>query len=258
MTSKALLCLAIAGFSTLAVAGDEGLGPHHSSVSMSTQAGESGITAYGAFRRFMHMADFGTKVIVGDIKSTPSLYGIGALTDLKGEITVVGGDPVVSLGSDWQHRLSAQEASSSGASLLVTVKVPTWYEVRIDQLVKDADVEAYVLNQAKRAGVVISSSFPFVVKGMVGPFKAHVLDGANPEFKGHGSQVRMAQQVDEQSDGLKGTVVGFYAAPNDVGVITHPGERIHAHFVADGNARTSHLDSLSLTKGSTLLLPVSE
>ncbi|MFT3858625.1 MAG: hypothetical protein QM742_14380 [Aquabacterium sp.] len=144
-----------------------------------------------------------------------------------------------------------------GAALLVTARVPSWREVPVLEDVKPEDVEGFVAAAARKAGLSDTASFAFLIKGRLGPYKAHVLQGANAGFKGHGSGMPMARQMEERMPSGTGTVVGFFAAPHDVGVITHPGERIHAHLVAADASRTSHLDSFGIGAGAVLMLPAS-
>jgi alpha-acetolactate decarboxylase len=83
----------------------------------------------------------------------------------------------------------------------------------------------------------------------------HVIRGPNPSFKGHGSGHAMTDQENIVAGSIEGNVVGFYAPPDLQGVVTHPGEPFHFHWVDVGHTRTAHLDAFTMKKGALLLLP---
>lgn len=221
----------------------------------SSEAGVGKVVTHGAFRRFMHLGDFGTKVTLSDLPESSGLYGLGAVTGLEGEITLLDGQRMVSIGAAPRSRLDSKAASSVGAALLVTAVVPSWTEIPVTRNIDGNEIEEFILEQARKVAVSDSTSFAFMVKGRLGPHKAHVLNGANAEFKGHGSGVPMARKVLEAAASADGTVLGFVASNSDIGIISHPGERVHAHFIPADGAWTSHLDEFSIAAGAVLLLP---
>jgi alpha-acetolactate decarboxylase len=83
----------------------------------------------------------------------------------------------------------------------------------------------------------------------------HVIRAANPDFKGHGSGHAMADQENIVAAKIDGEIVGFYAPADQQGVITHPGEPFHYHWVDGGRTQTAHLDAFGVARGSQLLLP---
>ena len=60
------------------------------------------VVAYGALRQIFHENDLSGKVSLSDLLPDPDLYAVGALSDLRGEVTIVGGRTYLSypLGPD--------------------------------------------------------------------------------------------------------------------------------------------------------------
>jgi alpha-acetolactate decarboxylase len=55
--------------------------------------------------------------------------------------------------------------------------------------------------------------------------------------------------------GASGQLVGVYSGPALEGVVSHPGERFHLHYI-DAAARVSgHVDAHAVAAGSVLRLP---
>jgi len=54
---------------------------------------------------------------------------------------------------------------------------------------------------------------------------------------------------------VKGKLVGFYAAEEFEGVISHPGDLFHVHYADERLKISGHLDSFGVRKGAALLLP---
>jgi alpha-acetolactate decarboxylase len=116
-------------------------------------------------------------------------------------------------------------------------------------------LDSWIVEQAKAAGLDVTKPFPVRLKGTLAGVKMHVIRAFNPNFKGHGSGHAMADQEDITAAKIEGEVVGFYSPPDAQGVITHPGESFHYHWVNVGRTRTAHLDAFGMTKGAQLLLP---
>jgi alpha-acetolactate decarboxylase len=109
--------------------------------------------------------------------------------------------------------------------------------------------------QAKEAGFDLGKPFPIRMRGTLINVAMHVLRAPNPGFKGHGSDHPMADQENVSAAHLEGEVVGFFAPETAQGVIGHPGEAFHSHWVDNRRTRTAHLDAFGMTKGSQLVLP---
>jgi len=111
---------------------------------------------------------------------------------------------------------------------LVLGSVSDWQSVRVDEDVEPEQVETYIAAAAKAHGIDADKSFPFEVRGNIGPYVMHV-NAAAP--------------------------TGVYVSPDLMGIATHGGERTHAHWVSLDATSTAHLDRWGLKAGAFLLLP---
>jgi hypothetical protein len=68
----------------------------------------------------------------------------------------------------------------------------------------------------------------------------------------------MAATVQSKGDSITGSVAGLYVSLTLVGIVTHGGERIHAHWVSPTGLSTAHLDLWEIKAGTTLFLPKPE
>jgi hypothetical protein len=50
--------------------------------------------------------------------------------------------------------------------------------------------------------------------------------------------------------------VGVYSGPALEGVVSHPGERLHIHYVDAAAAASGHVDRFSVGAGAVLKLPL--
>jgi alpha-acetolactate decarboxylase len=51
-------------------------------------------------------------------------------------------------------------------------------------------------------------------------------------------------------------LVGLYSGEALEGVVSHPGERFHVHFVDPSLGFSGHVDGYAVARGATLKLPV--
>jgi hypothetical protein len=128
-----------------------------------------------------------------------------------------------------------------------------WQIVPVEGDVAPEDVESYIAIAAKAHGIDPDKSFPFEVRGSIGPYVMHV--NAAPTGGPHGMGLPMAITVDSRGDRIDSLVAGLYVSPALMGVATHGGERTHAHWVSPDLASTAHLDRWGLKAGALLLLP---
>ncbi len=80
-----------------------------------------------------------------------------------------------------------------------------------------------------------------------------MINGLNPEFRGHGGPP-LFHQFKENREKTLGTVIGFYSAGIQ-GVFTHPGESWHLHILFREEERAGHVDEVVVRKGAVLKLP---
>jgi hypothetical protein len=207
-----------------------------------------GIETFGAFRSIMMGGDFSPKVRLADVMAKHPTTGVGALADALGEITIYDGKLIVSYGY-----APPADTSAASAALLATASVDGWQSVPVGGDVAPEDIESFIFVAAKTHGIDPTVSFPFEVKGNIGPYVMHV--NAAPTKGEHGMDLPMAVTVQDKGDRLDSLVAGLYASLDLMGIATHGGERSHAHWVSLDMTKTAHLDRWGLRAGSFLLIP---
>jgi len=181
---------------------------------------------------------------------------VGAVSGLRGEISMIEGRLIVSYGVDCGA--ACPPAAGETATLLATASAQHWQAVTIDKELDARATETFIREQAKASGLDINKPFPFRIAGAITDFVMHVNAAPNPRFKGHGSFNEMAVTGLAKGPRLAGSVVGFYAPPPLQGIITHGGDFFHAHYVDEQRTTTAHLDTYGVAASSTLLLPKQE
>jgi hypothetical protein len=215
--------------------------------------GPFGLAVHGAFQRMMDMQDFGPKVQLKLVMDAGATEAVGAASGLRGEITAIDGKLLLTYGNPCP---TCAHPGGHHATLLASARVSAWREpATLSADLTGQALDAWVVEQAKAAGLDVTKPFPVRLKGTLTGVRMHAIRGHKPGFKGHGSGHAMADQEDIAAEKIDGEVVGFYAPPELQGIITHPGEPFHYHWVDIGRTRTAHLDAFGMAKGTQLLLP---
>jgi hypothetical protein len=144
------------------------------------------VETFGAFRSIMISGDFIARVRLDTVMASHPTIGVGALADARGEITICDGTLVVTYGEAPTN--SAPEA----AALLATARVDGWQGVPVENDVPPNDIESFIAVAARAHGIDSTVSFPFEVRGNIGPYVMHV--NAGPTDGEHGMDMPMAVQ----------------------------------------------------------------
>jgi acetolactate decarboxylase len=220
------------------------------------QAWDGQVQVYGALRAMFHEGKTGAMVSLDSLLPNADLYGVGALADLSGEVTVIGGRAYLAYpeGAEATRTESTLQADVA-ATLLVTSEVPSWQSVVTDRAIRFEELDDEIVRLAAAAGMSRSARFPFLLEGTFGDLQWHVIDGRRLTGGGSSHQDHRAAAVKTQRDRATATLVGFYSE-NDQGVFTHMGSRAHLHCVVDAPLSTGHVDHVDIPAGITVKFPV--
>jgi hypothetical protein len=207
------------------------------------------VETFGAFRNIMMGGEFGAQVRLDTVMAKHPTVGVGALSEARGEITIYDGKLIVSYGK----ADTPADGPSESAALLAIASAGGWQSVPVEKDVRPREVESFIAVAAKTHGVDPEISFPFEVRGSIGPYVMHV--NAAPTNGEHGMDLPMAVTIRDEGARLDSLVAGLYASLDLMGIATHGGERTHAHWVSLDMAKTAHLDRWGLKAGAFLLLP---
>jgi len=208
------------------------------------------VETWGEFRKIVMQGDFGAKVQLAEVMGRHPTIGVGTVAEGRGEITIHDGKLIISYGKpDSVH----VDAGLESAALLQVGTAAAWRRVDVDQDVALTQIESYLAEAAQAHGLDPNKSFPFEIEGTLISYRMHV--NAAPTNGPHGMGYPIAITVESTGDRLDGRVAGLYASADLIGIATHGGERIHAHWVSPDRSSTAHLDQWGLKAGSVLLLP---
>ncbi|MDP3672410.1 MAG: hypothetical protein WA191_19780 [Telluria sp.] len=212
------------------------------------------VTVHGSFKHMQHKGDYTPKARLADVLSVKDIYAVGALSGRRGEITIIGGKPYISLGGPTSSSLLDDGMNKEEAALLVTAGEIEWKELDVPNDMSQVEFEAFVTDSARAAGLDMSRPFPFMLKGEISNYKIHVLAprGPNDSAGGHGA---VGGQYNATGDAIQGRLLGFYSSAGLSGVISHPGELFHIHLVDAAETISAHMDGYGVRKHSTLLIP---
>lgn len=211
-------------------------------------------TMHDAIGQRRHEGRVGLK----DVLRQPHFYGLGALDGLKGEVTIVDSQAVITAGTTAG---GTQQLSPSDlrAALLVGQSVPEWTRVEMEPVPSERFDEA-IATAAISHGLNLTQPFMFLIEGNFTDVRLHVINGACPiharikklELRPH------EQPIELEANELRGTIVGVYAA-DSVGTLTHPATSTHTHLIytdlATGAQVTGHLERAGIPTRAILKLP---
>ena len=227
---------------------------------------------YGNFKHMMHSGETKGQVLLSELPVAAGVWGVGALAGLKGEIIQIDGKLLVSLGTDPKGSVQPPKANDS-AVLWASAKVTDWDSVKVPTDMTQAQFETFVTQQATSRKLDLTQPFIFRVTGNYAHLIWHVVTGERapgdaPQKNGHGASAASGGHTGHgghanSQSGMKlfrsplaaGQLVGVYSGDKLEGVITHPGEKFHLHYIDNDLKVSGHVDQYTVKAGSVLLLP---
>ncbi|MCB0559714.1 MAG: acetolactate decarboxylase [Lewinellaceae bacterium] len=202
---------------------------------------------YGAMRSIMHEGGLSGQVGVADLLAKPHVYALGAMENLKGELLIWDGKPVIAQVKDSTLLLSQDR--SGKAALAVYASVPHWgkvipipYNVRTYE-----ELENFIKVAARKEQLDTEQPFPFLIEAKVNKLDYHIIDWPESDtVHTHEKHRQSGMQGALSSTPVK--ILGFYSAHHH-GVFTHHSTNMHLHFMGVEAPIAGHVDSLILEKG---------
>lgn len=220
------------------------------------------LTVHGNFRHMMHTGETGGTIAL-DTLSVQSAWGVGATAGLRGEVVIRDGAVLVSRGDDPDARLTPPEAGEE-AVILAFGTAADWQSIQIPHDMAPDRLTHFIEMQAKSLGLDTESGFPIRIQGSFPQLVWHVVTGETPAHGGHGAG-HGGGHANSQSGmnlfdeaGATGEIIGVYSGAALEGIASHPGERLHLHFVSEDGTRSGHVDEIMIPAGAVLLLPAAE
>lgn len=215
---------------------------------------EASVRHFGELRAIIHEGRTGPSVRLADVVPGPNAFGIGALSELRGEVTVV--DDVVWTAiprDDGTADVRTGEAADEAAALFVVANVARWRQVPIDADIPNDGLDAAIEQLAAAAGVDTAQPFAVRIEGPLAGLRWHVVDGSKLS-PGAGHDEIMRTSVHGEEESATGTLVGFFSTKHQ-GVFTHQGANTHFHVVVADRNLMGHVDGVDVRRGATLYVP---
>lgn len=220
-------------------------GPKRASVAVQT---------YGELRAMMHEQKTGPVVNLASVL-TPTAYGLGALSELRGEVTILGGTAWLAYpGEGDETRVVSTTSSNETAALLVAANVPSWKSLTVPSDIDGTALDQQIEALASALGIDVEQPFPVLVEGELMNLHWHVVDGrrAVPGPSSHEQHMQMAAKGEAPS--ANATLLGFFSKHHQ-GIFTHYGQNTHFHFVDERKRLTGHVDTVGIRAGAILKVP---
>lgn len=224
---------------------------------------EGAVEYVGAQKEIFKTGKAASVVSLEELAGKKGVFAIGPIDGLDGEITIFDSKPYITKvrGNDY----TVDKTLKHGAIFLVWTEQANWIDVPVPATVKGyVDLQKFVKEQAQKAGIDVTKSFPFLMNGTPAEIKWHInvdrTDGKpiTKELFAKSKQgyVAKSEPVD---------IIGFYAEK-------HPGEfisqyapaikegsgmenHIHIHLVSKTSKAAGHIDDITFGDGMVLRLP---
>jgi len=216
---------------------------------VATTGAGTGVRWAGALRSVLD-GDLGSNVSLERLGGLAHLYAVGPVAGLRGEITVVDGQPYVSRVED--GRIVVDRSLHHEAAFMVWAQVARWHDLDIpDTVVDGRDLEEFVVERI-RPGMAFETPFAFVVTGVAARVSLHILD--RRDDRPHSPERHEEIKVPFAIERCAVDVVGF-CSQRHAGIFVPAGRRTHMHVCSRDGGVAGHVDDLRLGPGMTLRLP---
>ncbi len=212
------------------------------------------VEIYGALFEMMHQGNLSTRIDLNSLKEKKHTYGLGALTDLKGEILIMDSNVFISSETN-NGDINISNSYNHQATLFVQSQVSKWQSIELPSFVHTVTkLEDYIESEAKRYGLDIEKPFPFIISGVIPDVKWHIINW--PE--GDTEHTHIKHINSGLSGHLKDTsmkILGFYSKHHKA-IFTHHTTNVHMHFLTNDKKISGHIDEISFDGNQQLFFPM--
>jgi acetolactate decarboxylase len=186
--------------------------------------------------------------------STSDAIGVGALSELRGEVTLYDDEVWLAYANDdGTARVSKVRASHEQAALLVVANVAAWRRIPMPSEVPFDRLDEEIERLARANGADEHRPIPLVIEGSFAGLEWHVVDGR--KLATTSTHEQHAAAAARGSVGRStGALVGFFSTRHQ-GVFTHMSKKTHFHAVLPNENVSGHVDGVTILPGATLLTP---
>ena len=235
--------------------------PESNPVPLSTAAATPELPAihvWGSLPGMHKRHEIATLVKLSDLMPDATLIGLGAATNLDGELTVLDGHAYVARPRNGKVSQSdTNQSSDAEACMFVAAKVKDWVEFPLDSAIPMSKFDAWMTQHLDTTAPI-----PFTIQGHFQDLNWHVVDGANASagdascasHSVEGIQMSLADSPQLLlQDSSNAVLVGFWSKHHKAVFTRHDSEN-HTHVIVAG-VGSGHVDSCTIPAGATLRLP---
>ena len=205
-------------------------------------------------------------ISISSLEGRASLYAVGPVKGLDGEITIINSEPYISRmrGTSYIVEHSWEEE----AIFLSWSSQRAWQDISIPASVHGyLDLQDFVKSAAQSVKLDVENPFPFLVSGTPAEIQWHI-NVDRTEGRPITAKLFAKSKVSFVVRGEPVEIIGFYsdhhpgvfisrlapAIPPDSGRTN----AIHIHFVSCVSQATGHIDDITLSEGMVLHLPTDQ
>jgi acetolactate decarboxylase len=195
------------------------------------------VRSISAMKNVMWKGELEAKIKLDTILPHKSLYGLGPLENLSGEITIIDGIPYVSTISEDQQ-IKVEVNKNVGAPFFVYGTSKAFESIELPQEV----VSLKTLNSFLKNYHDSDTAYIFKLIGDIDYSKIHV-QNLKPNSVVSSPEEAHRGQVNTELNSIKAKIIGFYSN-NAHGIYTHHDTNIHAHLITEDKKYMGHCDLL--------------
>jgi len=200
------------------------------------------IEVVGAMKNVMWKGELDGNIYLDTIANKAGLYGLGPLSELKGELLINNGISYASkVLSD--SSMTVEKNYDASAPFFVYGNVMEWQAYDLPDEVKSvSDIERFIEEQIED----FDKAFVFKLSGKVKSAMIHIQN--LPE----GSKVSSPKeahvgQVNYTIEEVDAEIIGFFSKHHK-GVFTHHDSFLHMHLITKNESKMGHLDAIEIDK----------
>lgn len=220
-----------------------------------SEHGQSDFTfrSVGSRLDIIHKGDLEGNIHLDSLAKYPGLFGIGPLSGLRGEVTLYDGQAYIASLLEGKPAID-RAMDDQSAIFLAYANIDTWKEETATQPLLNQDaIASFVTEKADVLEFNLNTNFPFRVEGVADSLTYHIIykeDNAPHNMQEHQKAKKQFTLTD-----VPIKIIGFWVDQSNEGVLTHPGKRIHLHFVTNDETTSGHIDGVSMRSGASIFLP---
>lgn len=212
------------------------------------------VYVHGALKNMMMHADISPQVDLSEYSGSAGWWGLGAIAGLKGEVLIWDGEPWVSSADAGQ--ITLRSSPEAEATLLVASQVEEWQVISVPEgVTSQEEFEAFLAKAAENAGLDVTQPFPFRLEGMFDSLAWHVVDWKEGDTEHTCEKHKTTGPHGVETD-IESQLLGFHSVKHHR-IFTHHSTNIHVHAWLNNAGTVAHVDGLTLSNGTNLILPKS-